>query len=206
MVVVLPAGHEVDRIANIAAGSAECLTYASLTGASCPMEDWQDEEMDESDWDCRDYCPLMIARSEPRPVGTVQLAGHDPAQLRDETSRDCRSHYDPAYDLVVYGEVDSPPRGPSQSPPPIVASGLPSPIEWSDYAELMDEALAVRPPQPTSAESISSVRSSRRLLDFAARALKDAGSLLHSAGEKLHNAAAPVAKDHVAGEPQVSPR
>jgi hypothetical protein len=207
MVVVLPAGHDVDRIATIATGSAECLAYASHTGANCPMDNgWQDVETGECDWDCRDLCPLSVVRHQQQFVEIVQLASHDPALLRDESSRDCRSHYDAAYDELVYGEVDCPPGATSRAHWPTATTRSPAPIEWSDYADLLDEALAARSLVPTSAESTSSVLSSHRLLDFAATALKNAGILLQSAGEQLSNAATPPAEDHVAGEPQASQR
>jgi hypothetical protein len=197
----------MDRLATIATGSAECLAYASETGANCPMEDgWQDVETGECNWDCRDYCPLVAACDEPRFVEIVQLASHDPALLRDETSRDCRSHYDPAYDVLVFGEVDSPPCATSFVLPQVAASPTSVPIDWSDYASLLDEAIAARSSSPVSAESTNTVRSGHQLLDFAAAALKNAGMLLQSMGEQLHNAAVLTAEDHVAGQPEASQR
>ena len=207
IVVILPAANEVDRIATIATGSAECLAYVSDTGANCPMEaGWQDEDLGEDKWDCRDFCPLMVVRPEPQSVEIVQLATHDPALLRDETSRDCRSHYDPAYDVLVYGEVDSPPCAKSSALPIAAASFPLAPVDWNDYSDLIDSALAARAHESTSAESTISVRSSHRLLDFAATALKNAGILLQSAGEQLQNAGSPATDDHVAGEHQASQR
>lgn len=207
VVVVLPAANEVDRIATIATGSAECLAYVSDTGANCPVDaGWQDEDLGEDNWDCRDVCPLMGARPEPQSVEIVQMATHDPALLRDETSRDCRSHYDLAYDVLVYGEVDSPPGATPWAHPIAAAKRRLAPVDWSDYADLLDSALAARARESTSAESTISVRSSHRLLDFAATALKNAGIMLQTAGEQLQNATSPSAEDHVAGEHQASQR
>ncbi|HEX5104114.1 MAG TPA: hypothetical protein VFV87_09905, partial [Pirellulaceae bacterium] len=61
-----------------------------------------------SDGECDWQCPGALAWPKPaaRPMQPVRLvqAVRDPTTLRDETSRDCLSHYDPAYDGAVYSD------------------------------------------------------------------------------------------------------
>jgi hypothetical protein len=134
-------------------------------------------------WPCEDMCPLASGICGASLVAApVQLATHDPALLADESSRDCRSHYDAEYDLVVHGEVDQPRK--------VFPSGcVPAPVEWSEYADLLDEARETGPTLPTPAELTTSVRSGRPLLDFAATSLTSASRLLQFAADELRRAA-----------------
>ena len=160
---------------------------------------------------CPEVCPLSGGCSAPLAAAPIQPATHDPALLRDESSRDCRSHYDPAYDELVYGPVDG---APSSSQASVSARNRPAatnfasrePVAWEEYAELMDGALVLDSVAGAPAESTSSVRSSRLLLDFAASALRDAGTLLQSAAEALHSAATPRSEVELAGEQPDGPR
>lgn len=133
----------------------------------------------------------------------IQPATHDPALLRDESSRDCRSHYDPAYDELVYGQIDgvlSAFQVSTRNRPPANNAASREPVAWNEYAELMDAALPAGSAQSITAESTISVRSGRLLLDFAASALRDAGTLLQSAAEVLDGGAALRSEVELAGD------
>lgn len=148
-------------------------------------------------------CPLQGGHSDLAAVEPILPAVHDPALLRDESSRDCRSHYDPAYDALVFGEVDGlPSSNQAAARTNWTLAAKPCTLGWSDYAELMDEALVTGP----TAESTSSVRSSRLLLDFAASTLRQAGLMLQSAADEMQQVARPAVGTHIAGEQPTSPR
>lgn len=203
VIVVLPAVEEETSVAD-----RSVLEQVPLYCTGC---DWDRSMANLPDWDCRDVCPLAAYYSEPPAAPAVTLATHDPALLRDETSRDCRAHYDPVYDVLVYGEIDSPicASGPSitvNRRKPQADFAAAAPVEWSDYSVLIDEALSTGATSGASAESTNSVRSSRVLLDFAASALSRTGLLFQSAAEELRRAARPGADAQLAGESPPSQR
>jgi hypothetical protein len=201
ILVVLPAEEPV----TIAAADVPCYCpYADEAASWCTGSAFDGQSANASQEVA--LCPLPRGGSLLAAKESIQPAQHDPALLRDESSRDCRSHYDSAYDVAVYGEVDGLPLASQavSSHRPAASSCIA--LGWCDYAELMDEALVVGPQLSTSAESTSSVRSSRVLLDFAASALRRAGLMLQSAADELQHFPEPSRETHLAGEQTDSQR
>jgi hypothetical protein len=195
ILVVLPAEEPV----TIAAVDVPCCCpYADETASWCPGSAF-DGQSDDASQEVA-LCPLPRGGSLLTAKEPIQPAQHDPALLRNESSRDCRSHYDSAYDAVVYGEVDGLSLGSQAAIGHRPAAGSLTALGWCDYAELMDEALVVGPQLATSAESTSSVRSSRVLLDFAASALRRASLMLQSAADELQHHSEPIRDNDLAGE------
>lgn len=209
ILVVLPAVQEELSVASTGATKSDALFSTGCDWELSRSDLNQPVCSEGSDWDCRDACHLAALSNAPLTAlvsahPAVTLATHDPATLRDETSRDCRSHYDPAYDVLVYGEIDSPIS--SQGRSAVSDDELPlqsaysAAVEWSDYAILMDEALIKRVTASASAESTNSVRSGGLMLDFAASALNRTGILLQSAAQEIRRASLPVMNSQLAGE------
>jgi hypothetical protein len=194
LMVILPAAEGMPlAVADV------CCPYEGDGSAYCTGSgpDWHPEIVE--------VCPLLGGCSAPLAAAPIQPATHDPALLRDETSRDCRSYYDAAYDELVYGQVDGAPSSSQASSsgcnrPATNSYSSREPVAWDEYAELMDGTLDLGSAAGTPAESTSSVRSSRLLLDFAASTLRDAAALLQSAAEALHSAATPNSEVELAGE------
>lgn len=181
--------------------AAEPLTVATAdVPCSCPYADDCDPFAHNLASNTLQTCPLLGGGSALTPALPIVPAVHDPALLRDESSRDCRSHYDPAYDTLVYGEVDglrSSGHAANRIVPPAAAG-----LAWNEYTELMDEALVTSP----LAESTISVRSSRLLLDFAASTFRQAALMLQSAADEMQQVNGVASDAHLAGEQPTVPR
>lgn len=55
-------------------------------------------------WECESVCPVYASWAPTISTATISLAADDPALFPEEVRCDCRSHYDAAYDRIVYGE------------------------------------------------------------------------------------------------------
>jgi hypothetical protein len=200
ILVVLPA--EDESVATVASSATDPYYASSSVGRAGSVDLMRGED---TDWPCEDVCPYEAYHATSLVVEAVSLAKHDPALLRDETSRDCRSHYDPAYDVLVYGEVDAP--SPSCNSGVGTSKGVTStPVEWSEYADLLDQVIESGTGDRAQAESTSSVRSSRALLDFAAVMLHNTSRMLQFAADELHRVANPVSGEQLAGDEPLSKR